>query len=124
MLKFAFGNGKLSRMTAIFDLVAGHSCPFANECRSSANRLTGKITDGPNAVIRCYAAMLETRPAVRKAHWHNFEQVKGKTTSQLVSLITNCLPEALRYRIHSSGDFFSQVYFDAWLQFALYQNCP
>ena len=105
-------------MTAIFNLPAGHSCPFANLCRSSADRITGRITDGPNTVFRCYAAMLETRPKVRKNNWNNFEQVKGKTLSQLISLISNCLPEALRYRIHSSGDFFNQTYFDAWLQVA------
>lgn len=118
MLKFSYGNGKLSKGTAIFNLPAGHSCPFAKSCFSKADRLTGKITDGPDTEFRCYAASLETRPHVRAAHWHNFELVKGKTVSQLTSLIANCLPDAVRYRIHSSGDFFSQAYFDAWLAVA------
>lgn len=118
MLKFAYGNLKLSKGTAIFNLPAGHSCPFAKSCLAFADRKTGKITDGPDTEFRCYAASLETRPHVRAAHWHNFEQVRGKTTAQLTSLIANCLPEAVRYRIHSSGDFFSQAYFDAWLAVA------
>lgn len=119
MLKFVFGNGKLSRMTAIFNLPAGHSCPFADQCFSKADRLTGKVTDGPNTVFRCYAASLETRPAVRNAHWHNFDLIRAaKSTEAITDLIAKSLPEAMRYRIHSSGDFFSQEYFDAWLNIA------
>jgi hypothetical protein len=118
-LKFAFGNGKLGRAVAIFNLPAGHSCPFASQCQSFADRLTGRIKDGPNTVFRCYAASLETRPNVRRAHWHNFDLIrKAKSVSAITDLIAKNLPEAIRYRIHSSGDFFSQDYFDAWINVA------
>lgn len=119
MLKFSLGNAKLRKGEAIFDLPAGHSCPFAKLCRSSANKITGRIKDGPDTEFRCYAASSEIWSNVRKARWHNFElMLKCKTTGAMSSLIANCLPESTRIRIHSSGDFFSQGYFDAWLAVA------
>jgi hypothetical protein len=119
MLKFSFGNSKLIHGEIIFDLVAGYSCPFANTCLSRADRQTGKITDGPNTKHRCYHASSETRPTVRAAHWHNFDLVKkAKTRKNIFKLINDCLPYGLVYRIHSGGDFFSQDYFDAWLDVA------
>ena len=106
-------------MTAIFSLPAGHSCPFAKECFSKADRKTGRITDGPDTVFRCYAASLETRPAVRAAHWHNFDLLKSKKTiGELTDFLSKQIPEALRYRVHSSGDFYSLAYFDAWMNVA------
>jgi hypothetical protein len=115
MLKFSLGNAKLRRGEAIFDLPAGHSCPFAKLCLAKADKATGRITDGPFTQFRCYAASCETRPHVRAARWHNFNLLRGKSVSDMASLIANCLPDTLRVRIHSSGDFFSQAYFDAWL---------
>ena len=38
-----------------------------------------------------------------------------KNVADMASLIANCLPLSIRIRIHSSGDFFSQDYFDAWI---------
>lgn len=120
MLKFSLGNAKLKRGEAIFDLPAGHSCPFAKLCRSSANRITGRITDGPHTEFRCYAATGEARSkAARKMRWKNFTTLrKCNGASDMASLISNSLPLSSRIRIHSSGDFFSQAYFDAWLMVA------
>lgn len=124
MLKFSVGNSKLDKDIAIFSLPAGWSCPFANECFSKANRETGKITDGKQCRFRCYAASEEARlPNVRQSRWNNFEQLKGKSTKQMAALIADMLQELPRkvkkVRIHESGDFFSQRYFDAWLQIAI-----
>jgi len=119
MLHFSLGNAKLRGVTAIFDLPAGHSCPFACLCKSSANRVTGRITDGKDTQFRCYAATGEARSsAARKLRWKNFTELRGKTASDMASLIANCLPDTFKIRIHSSGDFFSQAYFDAWLMVA------
>jgi hypothetical protein len=119
MLNFSLGNAKLRKGEAIFDLPAGHSCPFANKCKSLAHKATGKITDGPNTVFRCYAASMESWKPVRGRRWKNFETLKRcKGTGDMASLIANCLPLSLRIRIHSSGDFFSQAYFDAWVMVA------
>lgn len=118
MLRFTLGNAKISGVVAIFDLPAGHTCPFAKLCKASANRNTGRITDGPDMQFRCYAASNEIWSPTRAIRWGNFDLLKGKSASDMASLIANCLPECMRVRIHSSGDFFSQAYFDAWLTVA------
>lgn len=120
MLKFSFGNMKLTRGEVIFDLPAGHTCPFADKCFTQSHRITGKLTDGPNQEFRCYAASMENyMPNVRLKRWENFDAIrKAKTRGALVKLIKTYLPYSLVYRVHSSGDFFSQVYFDAWMDIA------
>ena len=135
LLKFSQRNRKLDDIITV-SLPAGHSCPFAKDCRSCAILNPRKrhdigdirkyiIQDGPHTKFRCYTAIDETlRPAVRKARWHNFllllaTCLKGK--SAVVNLIESSLPEAKwnkPTRLHVAGDFFSQIYFDAWLEVA------
>lgn len=64
------------------------------------------------------------RPTVRIARWHNFLtliNVSAKGQKAIVELIERGLPAA-RWgkptRAHVSGDFFSQKYFDAWMEVA------
>ncbi len=100
-----------------FNLPAGHTCPQASECLLKADRYTGKMTHGKNQVFRCYAAMTERFPAVRDARWNNLEAIR--TSKNMVNLISAAIPKkADRIRIHGSGDFFKQSYFDAWLEIA------
>ena len=100
-----------------FNLPAGHTCPQANECLMKANRLTGKMENGPAQTFRCYAAAAERFPGVRDARWRNLEAIKS--SKNLVNLILPSIPQkADRIRIHGSGDFFKQSYFDAWLEIA------
>jgi hypothetical protein len=100
-----------------FNLPAGHTCPQANECLLKADRETGKMTHGKNQVFRCYAAMTERFPAVRDARWSNLEAIRA--SKNMVNLISATIPKkADRIRIHGSGDFFKQSYFDAWLEIA------
>ena len=81
-LNFQLGNAKLKRDTAILSLPAGHTCPFAKTCRSLCNRVTGKITDGPYAEIRCYATGAECLfPNIRASRWNNFELLKAAGTA-------------------------------------------
>jgi hypothetical protein len=118
-LKFGIGNSKLGSHIAVFDLPAGFTCGGARDCLAFANRDTGKITDGKNTAFRCYAAMVEAiYPRVRKVRWNNFEVLKGKTYEQIVKILTANLPKNNVIRIHSSGDFYSEVYFRAWLTIA------
>ena len=58
--------------------------------------------------FRCYAASSERFPAVRKMRWDNYrDMVMDKPI---------VLPKGAAYcRIHASGDFYSQDYFDRWL---------
>lgn len=120
LLKFQQGNAKLGKNIYTFSLPAGHSCPFANDCLSKADKLTGKLTDGPNTQFRCFAASAEAvYPNVRLARWHNFDLLKKLTTNKAADLILNSLPKKANIvRIHVSGDFFNESYFLAWLQVA------
>lgn len=119
MLKFSRGNSKLKAGEVIFDLPAGHSCPFADKCLSFADPTTGRITDGPNSEFRCYAASLEVvYKNARLARWHNFESLKGLSVTKMKDLIINSMMGGYLYRLHSSGDFFSLNYFDAWVEVA------
>jgi len=139
-LKFSKGNAKLSKRL-IFNLPAGHTCPNAGVCRTMADKNTGKITDAPrtdNAMgleFRCFAAMAETRPAVRAARWHNFNTIKqvmldsfdteGSPTDAIEKLLllniawhTKGNNQYPLCRVHESGDFFNAMYFNAWLKVA------
>jgi hypothetical protein len=120
-LVFGKGNAKLNKRIYHISLPAGHSCPFAKDCLSKANRITGHITDGKETKFRCFSASEEAvYPSVRKVRWHNFELLrKRKNTKEMVSLITKSIPSKARIiRIHVGGDFFSQNYFNAWLEVA------
>lgn len=132
MLKFSFGNSKMNKLAsylglrknsvATFDLPAGYTCPMANLCQTYSNRLTGKITDGQNSKFRCYAANLESAfPSVRKLRWYNFDLLKstGFNVQGMTQLIEVSLPKGIKViRIHSSGDYFNENYFNAWVNVA------
>ena len=89
-----------------WNLPAGHACPFAKECRVKVDRETGKF-DTVGGSFRCYAASAERFPAVRQHRWNNFNFIKGGGVPELPKNCENV-------RIHASGDFFSQEYFDMW----------
>jgi len=119
MLKFSRGNTKLIGGEVIFDLPAGWTCPFARECQAFAARDGSGLTQGKHTRFRCYAASLElVFKAARENRWQNLGAIKGRTTKELVELISFNLPAGKLYRIHSSGDFFTLRYFDAWLAVA------
>lgn len=118
-LSFSNSNRKIGKEVYTFNLPAGHTCPFADICHSKADKNNGKITDGETTVFRCYAASQEVLYAnVRKSRWENYEVLKaiGKNPIGLADIINDSLPKKAKIvRIHSSGDFFTQEYFDAWL---------
>jgi hypothetical protein len=97
-----------------FNLPAGHSCPFADECKVCVDRTTGKFINTSTS-FRCYAASSERFPAVRKNRWDNFDAVKAGEMPKMPK-------DACRVRIHASGDFFSQDYFDRWLNVAAHNS--
>src|SRR5271169_2877033 len=77
LLKFGHSNRKLAEAIT-FSIPAGHSCPFAKDCRSCAtlkptNRNGYGIVDGPHSQFRCFTAIDEVlRPQVRISRWKNF----------------------------------------------------
>jgi hypothetical protein len=125
LLKFGKGNAKLDKKIATFSLPAGFSCPSADICLSKAikNEETGKVSivDGPDIKFRCFAASQElVYPNVRLARHHNFDLLKGlRNESDMVLLISASLPTwAKIVRVHVSGDYFNQKYFNAWMKVA------
>lgn len=127
MLKFSPANAKLielqkktGKKVYSFSTLAGINCPYANECLSKVVIHNGKrkIEDGPNTKYRCFSASAEVLfPAVYSSRKYNMDLVRSKkTVKELVELINYSLPkDAEIIRIHVSGDFYSQIYFDAWL---------
>jgi hypothetical protein len=123
LLKLGIGNAKLKNDVAIFDLPASHSCPFAKDCKEGVDRITGKLIPNPNAKFRCFAAVSELiSTSARKKRWHNFELLKeAHTSKKMAQLIVDSInanklaKNAPKIRVHSSGDFFNETYFKAWM---------
>jgi len=127
ILRFGKGNAKIKH--PYFSLPAAYTCPFADICKSfvDRNRKTfkssgQKIMDTGD--IRCYAASAELAyPAVQKHRWENFDLLqdfKGdiQGMSDLIERSFDYFGKNYSvFRIHESGDFFSQEYFDAWLDY-------
>lgn len=124
LLKFSNGNSKLAPNIFTFSLPAGYACPGAFNCKSQAVKTKDgfRLKDGPNCQFRCFAALDEAlKPNVRNQRWHNFNLLKGKSMAAMVKLICESLPRPTwkhYVRLHVSGDFFSQNYFDAWMAVA------
>lgn len=127
LLIFSKANRKLAkgakgRKMYTFDLPSGHSCPFALDCLSKADRVTGRITDGAQTKFRCYAASMESfASSVREKVWHNFDLLTAgrKDATAMADLIERSIPQdAQIIRIHSSGDFFNLQYMLAWAMVA------
>lgn len=125
MLKFGKGNAKLDKnKTPIvtFSLPAGWTCPGAKDCKSRAMESeNGKryIRDGRDTEFRCFAASQEVLYTnTYNARRHNLDVLRAaKTTNKMAKLISDSLPNNAKIvRIHVSGDFFSQAYFDAWVK--------
>ena len=123
LLKLGIGNAKLKNDVAIFDLPAGHTCPFAKDCAEKVNPATGLLEKNPEAKFRCFAATSELiSKAARVKRWYNLDSIKEcKTSQEIADLIIASFEAdkkaivAPKVRVHSSGDFFNQMYFDAWM---------
>jgi hypothetical protein len=130
MLGFSKSNSKMNvlakflnfKKTAVlsFDIPAGWTCAKAGICKGFAHKTTGKLTQVGR--VKCYAVKQENYlPTVRAFRWNNFNQLLacGKNTDKMVELILASIPKnAEIVRIHSSGDFYSQEYFMAWVRVA------
>ena len=103
-----------------FSLPSGHTCPFALECLSKADRITGKIADGKETKYRCFSATTESYSSTTRAQrWHNFDILRRLDFEDMVIALHESMPSNVDIcRVHVGGDFFNQRYFDAWLQVA------
>lgn len=123
LLKLGLGNAKLGKMVVTFDIPASWTCPFAKDCGDKVDPLTGKMIFNKKAKFRCFAATSELiSSAARRKRWHNFNLLKElKSSAKMADLIIASINAdkktaiAPLVRIHTSGDFFNQTYFNAWL---------
>lgn len=123
-----FGTSNMKLQYPYFSIPSGYTCPFASMCKSLAHRKGGKFSDGKSiqdmGQFRCYAASTEVQyKNVRDSRWKNFDLLKPlKSKEEMSELILTSLKYHKKtngdfslFRIHESGDFYSQQYFDAWL---------
>lgn len=107
-----------------FDLLAGITCPYARICRAHIavdDKGKRKVIDGESQTVRCYAVSLEAvYTNVYKAHKYNTDLLRAcKTKQEMIDLISLSLPKRINtVRIHSSGDYYSRMYFEAWVEVA------
>ena len=138
VLGFSKGNAKLE--WPYFSLPAGYTCPFATVCKNFPAKWEGpikggkwkkpaswekNIKPGPQAEIMCYAARAQGQyPGANVQAFKNLDLLKKmKTKEKMANLITKSieyhgLANTDILRIHEAGDFFSQDYFDAWIEVA------
>jgi hypothetical protein len=116
LLTFGRGNGKLEETIGTFSLPTGFTCPGAKDCLARANKLTGKITDGPHQKYRCFSATAEAAfPSVRESRHRNWDLLKAaKTRQAMAALISASLPKELVIRVHVAGLPQNADYFMAW----------
>lgn len=115
MLTYQRKTGYYRQPTYEFNLPAGHACPFADACKTKADRDTGKLVVKPvksDDTYVCYAARAERFPAVRDSRWTNFDAVRAVMARGDVTFVVPRL--ATHVRIHGSGDFFNEAYFRMW----------
>jgi hypothetical protein len=116
--------------TLVFNLPSGdYSCPFARDCRATADKVTGRITNGEHQLFRCYAASIEARyPSLRRMVHRNLDLLKSAHKFDrrfgMHMLISESLDHAGAYdngsvvRVHSHGEFWNRAYMEAWLDVA------
>lgn len=98
-----FGNSKLGKEIAIFDLLAVHSCLNCKSCAKACYALKAQ---------RQYPAVHDKRAINTYLAREHLDKLKGLIVASL--LLNN--PKYVR--IHSSGDFVSQQYVDMWTDIA------
>lgn len=99
------GNAKLDKSIGIFSLPAIKTCPNCENCKKT-----------------CYARKAEKRyPNVLPCREVNLTASKAKDfENRMVALIK--WKKFKIFRIHESGDFYSQEYADRWTRIA--ERCP
>jgi len=133
LLKFSGvsgGNSKINHPS--FSLPAGHTCKYAKDCKTCADRETGALTDNPDIKFRCFAASQENYlHDLRKMRWHNYDLLKQQgNVTDMANLIDASFRNAFStkkkgifkpipvLRLHVGGDFYDQIYFEAWMEMA------
>lgn len=116
LITISSGNRKLieneNTKFMVFNLPAVKTCPFAT----------------PHCIKNCYALKAEIYPTARTARENNY---KASLTKTFVLDMSTLINETLKkqsyknakqiiFRIHESGDFYNQEYFNDWIAIAAY----
>ena len=118
------GNEKIKN--PYLSLPAGYTCPHADKCKTMAveDPITGRVKLKDFGEFRCYAANDEVKyPNLRNRNWSNYNLLQAQETKEDMtklihkSFIHHFGNPPRYFRIHESGDFFNQKYFDAWLDY-------
>jgi hypothetical protein len=135
-----FSNGNMKLQWPYFSLPAGYTCPFAKQCKTLPAKWKGTAKQGKfekpasweknyqlakGAKYLCYAGRAQAQyPGANIQAFSNLKLLnKFKTSEEMANLIIKSLrfhglQNTDLFRIHEAGDFFSQAYFDAWLEVA------
>lgn len=116
---------KNKRKVYSFDLLSGHNCPYAKDCKSMAvEKPEGgrKVVDGKHTDFRCFSASQEAFYTslynLRKENTKILE-IAAKSSNGAGEILLSMIPQNCGIiRIHVGGDFKTQNYFDAWLHVA------
>ncbi len=132
LLRFGRGNAKLAPWVWHFSILAGHTCPGACKCLAKVKEVvvdgvpTRRLVDGPHALkedgFRCFSATEEVAFAsLYKRNKHNLTLLRARKDEHSIrDLLERSLPtHAKHVRIHVSGDFYNQAYFNAWMRMAV-----
>lgn len=107
-ISLSAGNKKLPYNTLIFNILSELTCPFKTSFCAS----------------KCYAKKAERLyPSVRASRKNNLKRSQNVNFKDdvfsMVSAINEKMPNLItHFRIHESGDFYSQAYFDQWQSIA------
>jgi hypothetical protein len=130
-LTFADKNTKLDH--PLFSLPAGHTCPYAEYCKTLVPRDREKTHNTlikDYGELRCYAANAETQyPATQASRWRNKDLLdlypgvdgKAKLIINSIAFYEYVKEPMTLLRVHESGDFYHLDYFDAWLKVAKFR---
>ena len=130
LLTFSNGNEKLD--WPYLSLPAGYTCPFATACKNFASKPDQKFKDGSSlkqasdkTQHMCYAARAQAQyPGANKKAFTNLSLLMTAQKDGGIEGMTKLIVDSINYaglqgskifRIHESGDFFSDNYFKAWM---------
>jgi hypothetical protein len=132
-LSFSKANAKLD--WPYFSLPAGYTCPSATSCKSFAAKPGTKFKDNTSlkkasdkTEFQCYAARQQAQyKDTNKKVFSNLSLLMNAQKSDGSEGMANLIIDSIKYaglenynifRIHESGDFFSDSYFKAWIRVA------
>jgi len=132
-LKTSPPNGKIDYDS--LSLLSGHTCPYAGSCLTKVDLDTRKIIDkhagrALNTAeivldeFRCFSASQEAsfkNVFLQRQYNTNLLQ-ECNSMQEMLDLFDFSIRKAFDpFRIHVGGEFYNQMYFDAWMRYA-YEN--